>query len=140
MRTFGKVFVYGFGSILLALTARAEVEHVDNAGLQRLIADGVTLVDVRTPGEWRHTGIVEGSETLTFFDENGRYDAAAWVAELNRIVGPDRPLALICATGARSRAVSQFLDGQVGYSRVYNVQDGIRAWINGGERTVAPPE
>ena len=39
-------------ALLLASTPlRAEIVHVDSAGLQRLLADGVTVVDIRAPEE-----------------------------------------------------------------------------------------
>lgn len=117
---------------------RAERVETDSAALRQLLDQGVVLVDVRTPAEWRQTGVIEGSRLLTFFDENGQYDAAAWLDRLGEIVTPEQPVALICATGGRTRPISHFLDEQVGYRRVYNVTDGIRAWINDGGGTVAP--
>ena len=42
--------------------------NVDNAQLKTLIAQGVPVYDIRRPEEWRQTGVVEGSRTLTFVD------------------------------------------------------------------------
>jgi rhodanese-related sulfurtransferase len=44
---------------------------------------------------------------------------------------------LICRSGNRSKAVSKFLSRQAGYAKVYNVRDGIRAWLGEG-RPVVP--
>lgn len=123
-------------TLLMILSARAEIVTIDSAELQDLIEQGVPLVDVRTPGEWRETGVIEGSHLLTFFDERGRYDAAAWLAELERIAGPDQPVALICATGGRTTAISFFLDQQVGYDTIYHAEEGVIGWLKQG-RTVA---
>lgn len=37
--------------------------NVDNTQLKEHVAQGVPLYDVRRPGEWRQTGVVEGSRT-----------------------------------------------------------------------------
>ena len=117
---------------------RADVTHLDNAALERLMQSGVPIIDIRTPEEWRETGIIEGSHLLTFFDAQGRYDARAWLSELAAIAGRDDALALICDSGGRSGAVSQALDGQLGYRYVFNVPGGIAQWIAENRPTVDP--
>lgn len=117
---------------------RADVTHVDNVALQRLLERGVPVIDIRTPEEWRETGIIEGSHLLTFFDAQGRYDFRAWLSELATIASRDEPLALICHSGGRSALVSQFLDTQLGYERVYDVSRGIERWIAEARPTVDP--
>ena len=124
-------------AVTLALPAAADVNHIDNDTLARLMASGATLVDIRTEPEWKETGIVAGSHLLTFFDEQGRYDAAAWLKKLSAFAKPDQPVIVICRTGNRTRAVSDFLDRQAGYKQVYNVKNGIAAWIK-DKRAVEP--
>lgn len=119
-----------------ALPLRAEMAHIDGAALHRLIAEGVPVVDVRTAAEWDRTGIVEGSHPLTFFDSEGRYDVRAWMSKLAAIAGPDRPVAVICHSGGRSKAVGRLLDGRFGYRRVYNLRGGIAKWIAEDRPTV----
>ena len=116
----------------------AEVTHVDNAALERLLESGVPVVDIRTPEEWDATGIIEGSHLLTFFDAQGNYDAREWLSALSAIAAPDAPVAIICHSGGRSDIVSRFLDGQVGYQHVHDVHEGISQWIAEGRSTVAP--
>ena len=116
---------------------RAEVTFVDSAALERLMQRGVPVIDIRTPEEWRETGIIEGSRLLTFFDVQGRYDARAWLSELAAIATPDEPFALICHSGGRSALVSRFLDAQLGYRRVYDVPGGIERWVAEDRPTVA---
>ena len=116
----------------------ADVTHVDSVGLQRLLQRGVPVIDIRTPEEWRETGIVEGSHLLTFFDTQGRYDFRAWLSELSAIAARDEPFALICDSGGRSGLVSRFLDAQLGYQRVYDVPGGIAQWIAENRPTVDP--
>ena len=116
----------------------AEVTHVDNAALERLIRRGVPVIDIRTPEEWRATGIIEGSHLLTFFDAHGNYDFRAWLSELAAIAGRDDAFALICDSGGRSDVVGRFLDGRLGYRHVFDVPGGIVKWIADDRPTVAP--
>lgn len=54
-------------ALLLVLPVRATVVDVDNTELARLVAAGVPIIDIRTEGEWKETGIVPGSRLFTFF-------------------------------------------------------------------------
>ena len=119
---------------LLAATgfARAEVIDIDNAQLEKLSKSGVPVVDIRLQSEWEETGIVSGSKLLTFFDEKGHADAPAWLEKVKPIAKPNEPLIVICRSGNRTRAVSQFLSQQAGYTTVYNVKAGIKGWIGSG--------
>ena len=116
---------------LASLGARAEIIDIDNATLERLLKDGVPLVDIRTQPEWEETGIVAGSHLLSFFDENGRSDGPAWLEKLQPLATAKRPVILICRSGNRSRAASRFLDQQAAYRTVYNVKEGINGWVAG---------
>lgn len=124
---------------LLALSARADVVDIDNAGLARLAAAGVPVIDIRTEGEWKESGVIPGSRLLTFVDERGRTDAPAWLAKVQAVAKPDQPVILICRSGNRTRAASHLLSQQAGYQKVYNVQDGIRSWAGDGRPLVAAP-
>ena len=117
---------------------RADVIHVDSLALERLLERGVPVIDIRTPEEWRETGIIEGSHLLTFFDAQGRYDVRAWLSELAAIASRDEPFALICDSGGRSSVVGQFLDAQLGYQRVHNAPGGIAQWMAEDRPTVDP--
>jgi rhodanese-related sulfurtransferase len=127
----GPAMRYLLPIVLTALAAgvRAEVSHIDNDEFSRLLASGATVIDIRTEGEWKETGIVRGSRLMTFFDERGRADAPAWVEKLKSVARPDEAVVLICRTGNRTRVVAQFLDQQVGYRKVYNVRSGIYGWM-----------
>lgn len=123
--------------LLCALPVHAEVIDIDNTELAGLMAKGVAVIDIRTAPEWSETGIVPGSRLLTFFDERGRAEPAAWLEKAGAFARPGDPVVVICRTGNRTRAVSQFLLRQAGYAKVYNVRQGIRAWIAEG-RAVTP--
>lgn len=113
---------------------QGSVSNVSNAELQDLMAKGVTLVDIRLPEEWQQTGVVEGSKLLTLFEKNGSV-APNFLADLQKMVPADKPVALICRTGNRTRAGTQML-AQAGYTQVYNVTRGITGWIGEGKPVV----
>ena len=51
-----------------AFTAHAEVINIDNAELARLAASRVAVIDIRTAGEWKESGVIAGSKLITYFD------------------------------------------------------------------------
>ena len=123
-----------------SLLAHAEIIDIDNAELSRLAARGVPVIDIRTQAEWEETGIIPGSKLLTFFDERGRANPAEWLEKLKPIAKADAPVIVICRSGNRTKAVSQFLAQQAGYSTVYNVKSGIKGWLkDNGAVTPASP-
>ncbi len=124
--------------LLLSLPVGAAVSNIDNAGLEKLISQGVPVIDIRRPEEWQQTGVIKGSHLITFFDKRGNYNVQAWLQKLAPIAGKDDPFVLICRTGHRSSVVSRFLDEKVGYTKVYNVQKGITDWIARGKPVVKP--
>ena len=80
---------------------------------------GAVVLDVREPDKW-HTGHVEGSLWIPMGE------VAARQAELP----DDRPLVVICRSGARSGKVVGALV-QAGYDAV-NVTGGLKAWVAAG--------
>ena len=97
---------------------------------------GVPVIDIRTEGEWKESGVVPGSKLITLFDEKGRPDPA-WLEKVKGVAKPDQPVIIICRSGNRTKVGSQMLVQQGGYQKVYNVKDGIRSWAKEG-RTMAP--
>ncbi|MBX2879920.1 MAG: rhodanese-like domain-containing protein [Granulosicoccus sp.] len=114
----------------LSFSTFADVTEVDNAALEKLHAEGVPIIDVRRPDEWKKTGIIEGSHPITFFDAKGNYDVEDWLSKLSTIVSAEQPFVLICAQGVRSSKIANFLDKRLGYEKVSNVTKGIAVWID----------
>ena len=125
-----------FGLLFTQAACTAEVVEINAQGLEELLASGVTVIDVRTPGEWKQTGIVEGSIPIMFFDEKRQSHAQQWMQQASKYIGPESQVAIICRTGRRSKAVGNFLVKQHGYQNVHNVNGGIVAWIAKGNKTV----
>ena len=123
---------------LASVTVRAEIINIDNAELAQLTAKGVPLIDIRTAGEWRDTGVIPGSRLLTFFDPSGHANPSQWLEHARSVARPDTPVILICRSGNRTQAVARYLSEQAGYKKVYNVTHGIGAWSRAG-RPMVPP-
>ncbi len=93
------------------------------------------IIDIRTPAEWKETGIVKGSYTIMFFDEKGNFNVPNFLEQLDRVVKKDEPFALICRVGSRTSIVSEFLSERLGY-KVTNLKGGIMKMIHEGYKTV----
>ena len=102
--------------------------NLENDQLQVMLQNKIPIYDVRRPEEWQQTGVIEGSQLLTYVDANGRIQANF----LNRFtteVDKNDPVILICRTGSRTRSLAYYLIEELGYTNVYNVEDGITRWI-----------
>ena len=118
------------GLILAFLSSFAFADLSQMAVTPEFVKSGVKIIDIRTKGEWVETGIIENSIPITFFDEQGHYNADAFLKELNKHVTKDKEFALICRTGNRTTAVSDFLSKQ-GY-KVINLKGGIKTLMAKG--------
>ena len=125
--------VFLFCGLFIGGGAQAVVIDIDNGELNKLMATGVPVIDIRTSPEWQQTGIIPGSHPLTFFDEQGRANPGAWLEQARAIAKPGDPVIVICRSGNRTKVLSQFLSDQAGYAKVYNVKSGIVAWAREGK-------
>ncbi len=125
------------GLMLVSLGAYAEIINIDNAELARLQAKGVAVIDVRTPEEWRDTGVIKGARLMTF-SFNGSFDKAAWLKQEQQVVKPGAPVVLICRSGRRSTAVANYLESQSTKGTIYNASGGMDGWKAEGRPVVAP--
>lgn len=110
--------------------------NVDNAQLKALLDQGVPLYDIRRPEEWRQTGVLAGSRQLTYVDADGRVNPEL-LRRIQAEVAKDAPIALICRTGNRTDGLAREL-AALGYSRIYNVRDGIVRWTAEGNPVIRP--
>jgi len=122
-----------FAVCLLVAAAWAEVQNIPASA--KFLTKNIPVVDIRTPGEWKQTGIVKGAHTIMFFDERGGYDVQAFLKALNQAVDTQKPFALICNTGSRTAMISDFLDKELHY-KVINLQGGIVELMRRGYRLV----
>lgn len=97
--------------------------------LSRMEAGTRLLIDVRTPAEWRTTGVPHGAMTV---DLNGYGGPSGFAAEVEKRLNGDksRPLAVICRSGHRS-TLAQTALLQAGFTDVANVKEGVEGGPNG---------
>ncbi|WP_206201913.1 FKBP-type peptidyl-prolyl cis-trans isomerase [Terasakiella sp. SH-1] len=112
-------------------------KNINNGEVKALLKEGVKIIDVRTPAEWKKTGVVEGSILLPFRMPNGRLNPK-FPEDMARIVNKNEKFMLICRTGNRTRMASEILVTRFGYENVYNVRHGITYWMREKNPTVAP--
>lgn len=112
----------------LGFSAELPYTNIDNVQLKTLLAQGVAIYDVRRPEEWRQTGVVAGSQKLTFVDAAGRLNPE-FMPRFSAEIDKNTPVILICRTGSRTSTLARALAEQLGYTRVYNVRHGITGWI-----------
>jgi rhodanese-related sulfurtransferase len=106
-------------------------ESISSAKLESKLEQGIKLIDIRRPEEWQQTGVVEGSVKSTAFNAGGQF-LESFADMLEKTVQPDEEFAVICRTGNRTAALSNWLVKKGGYRNVINVRDGITAWIEEG--------
>lgn len=97
--------------------------------LQAMQGQGALVVDVRTPEEWKSTGLIPGSKGVAYFDSTGGYDKEAWLKQLKPLqTSPGQAVILVCRSGNRSATVGKMLLDETGYSKVYHLEKGIKGW------------
>lgn len=120
MRTAFKGLLSASALFIAACSAQAEVIQLSpveaNAKAQ---AGEILIVDVRTPGEWRDTGVAKGAELVTLQDPNFAAKVLALMEQ-----NPGKDVAFICRTGNRSMAAARMLDKKT-EAPIYNIQEGM---------------
>ncbi|MDA1071874.1 MAG: rhodanese-like domain-containing protein [Proteobacteria bacterium] len=109
-----------------ARTQEAEPEHVTASRAWDLAEQGgLVIVDVRTQGEWRQTGVAPGAARISLYS-NWAVPNDDFVATVLQALGGDRdrPVALICATGGRSSYAANLLRRE-GFSHVADIGEGM---------------
>jgi rhodanese-related sulfurtransferase len=86
-------------------------------------AGKIVLIDVRSPREWRETGVPAGAKTVTIHHPEG---GRGFLRDVLKAAGGDksRPIVLICARGVRSSRGKRFLEAN-GFTNVRDVPEGM---------------
>ncbi len=101
----------------------SSVPEIDLSELERLLATGAVLVDVREDDEYAD-GHVAGALHI----------ALSTLPERVSEIPSSGPIYVICALGGRSARAAEFLRGQ-GLDAI-NVAGGTNGWIDSGRRVV----
>jgi len=116
-------FVFALALLAAAGFARATPDLAAPEAAAAVAAGKITLIDIRTPPEWKETGVAKGARRINMLHPQG---APGFVEQLLGEVKGDRnaPIALICRTGNRTTQVQRYLQS-VGFTQVYNVKEGM---------------
>lgn len=125
-------------TLLTSLSIAKGFTTINVKQFDRLKANGIAVIDIRTPQEWRQTGIIKGSHRLMFFDAHGNAHAKTWIKSLRKIIkNKNTPFVIYCAHANRSKAVGKWLTNKLSYKNVYELKGGIEyGWIDLGRKTV----
>lgn len=126
--------------VLLILTvlcvqmfAKFETIEVD----QNTINDqNIQIIDVRMPTEWEQTGVLNGAILVTYRNSDGSINPN-FVNEVKSKIDPNKKVAVICRSGARSKAASTLLD-ENGVDGVINLGGGMNKVLDKKLPTVKP--
>jgi len=110
-------------SLLSASAGSGEPYVAADEAYRQSRAGDVLIVDVRSPIEWRQTGVPEGATTVTIHQPDGE---AGFIAAMLDAVGGDRSqdIAVICAAGVRSHRAQQWLQSN-GFGNVSDISEGM---------------
>ncbi|MEM1273652.1 MAG: rhodanese-like domain-containing protein [Pseudomonadota bacterium] len=101
-------------------------------------ADQIWLIDIRRPDEWERTGVAEGALLIDMRRDDFVDALAAATAP-----DPDRPVAIVCARGVRSRRLTAAL-AEAGITNLIDLPEGMLGsqagpgWIAAGLPVVTP--
>lgn len=139
MYVLGAVVVFGIGVIGIGgfgagLGGRAQAQNVTLEALSgdALVADdSLLLVDIRSPEEWKQSGVVEGALLVTYSTPE------AFLAAVEPKLKPGQRIGLICRSGNRTSRAAQQL-APVFTGGIVDVQGGMNRVLGQGYRPVKP--
>ena len=120
------LFVTVFSLGMWACTGKEiKYKNLTSGQFQELIKDAnVQLVDVRTIAEYGE-GHIPNSLNIDVKDE------AAFPLAVDELLNKEKPVAVYCRSGRRSRTAAEFLIKK-GFKKVYNLDKGILNWMEEG--------
>jgi rhodanese-related sulfurtransferase len=122
---------------IFSVSLFANFKSIDAKELEKLQADGVPVIDIRTKQEWKDVGVIKGSHKLTFFSERGQPLLADWFFEVGHLVKDKKsPFIIYCAHANRTKSLAEGLV-DMGFENVYELKGGIEnGWIKVGKKVV----
>ena len=112
--------------VLLFLTPFLHADYTLEPYSKSLQQKHIPIVDIRTVGEWKESGVIKGAIAIEFFNEQGQYNIPKFLKALQANVDTSKPFALICHTGSRSKMVASFLSDELKY-KVIDIKGGMEA-------------
>ncbi len=116
----------GLSWLLLTFSAMAEVPILSAPEAEARMQDGeLILLDIRSPEEWRETGIAKGAWPVSMHERDFGERLQAILAQY-----PPDQIALICAVGGRSGHVTGILEKN-GITGVADLSEGMQGNARG---------
>lgn len=112
------------GSLALSAKEPAKDAPVKIEQAEKLIADGIQLLDVRTQEEWDE-GHLKGAKRVDF-------TAEGFLEKAKAALDPKKPVLVYCRSGGRSAKATQALR-EAGFATVHDMDGGITAWQKAGK-------
>ena len=109
-------------------------EVINEYPTQELLNSGIKIIDIRTPQEWKETGLVKGAIPITFWYADGSYNLSLFMSTLQKHIKQGEKFALICHVGSRTSEVSAFLSQEYNM-KVVNLLGGMEYLHKKGYKT-----
>ena len=113
-----------FSSFALAADEPAKDAPVKIEQAEKLIADGVQFLDVRTKEEWDE-GHLKGAKMVTVTEKD-------FLEKAKAALDPKKPVLVYCRSGGRSAKATKALR-EAGFNTVHDMEGGITAWQKAGK-------
>ena len=110
--------------ILLLLLTSSFAEVINEYPTSEFLNSGIKIIDIRTPEEWRETGLIKDAIPITFWYSDGSYNLSLFMRTLQSHVKKGEKFALICHVGSRTTEVSAFLSQEYNM-KVVNLLGGM---------------
>jgi len=101
---------------LFALTANKQ-------NIIKLQSQNIPIIDIRTPSEWKQTGVIPNALKITFFTKKGINPKFLYQLQKNNISKTSK-FAIICRTGHRSKIATKILKDN-GYIHTIDLEGGM---------------
>lgn len=124
--------------LLLSYSLFAEFKAIDAQTLIKMQKQGIPVIDIRTPSEWKERGIIPNAHKIMFFTPNGGADVPNFMFKLGHIVkNKNQPFIIYCAHANRTKILGKWLSDKLGFKKVYELKGGIEyGWIDKKYKTV----
>ena len=117
-----KLFLILFTSLFLMSCKKQETEHfklLNSAQYEQVISENeVTIIDVRTPGEYQ-SGHIKNAQNINV--QSG--DFKEKMENFDR----EKPIYIYCRSGSRSANAGRILE-EMGFKEIYDLKGGILSW------------
>ncbi len=123
--------------LLITYNLFAEFKAINDKELLTMQKQGVPVIDIRTPQEWKSRGVIPNAHLVMFFTPNGKADVPNFMFKLGALIkSKDKPFIIYCAHANRTKQLGKWLDS-LGFKKVYELEGGIEyGWIDKKRKTL----